>query len=431
MQFLKQSTASQSVLLGPFVDDTDGATAETALTIANTDIRLSKNGGNMAAKTSGGGTHDENGWYTITLDATDTNTVGRLQVSCKVAGALAVFMEFQVVEEAIYDALFGASAAGFDANGRVDVGSWLGTAVTTSATTAKPEVDVNSVSDDATAANNLELDYDGTGYAKANSTIGTCTTNTDMRGTDSAFLAASAPTNFSDLSITATTGLVDITQAAADKVWGTTTRVLTAGTNLNDISTAQVNTEVDNALVTYGLDHLVQTSVTGTDIANNSIIARLVSKSATADWDSYDNTTDSLEALRDRGDAAWITATGFSTHSAADVVNNWETQSQADPTGFHVNVMEINSNTTAAGQLALSADTIENGACEGTPSTTVIQTDLAETQDDIYIGRVVIFTSGNARGEATDITDYTGATGTLTVTALSNAPSAADTFILI
>jgi hypothetical protein len=34
---------------------------------------------------------------------------------------------------------------------------------------------------------------------------------------------------------------------------------------------------------------------------------------------TYDETTDSQEASRDRGDAAWITATGFSTHSAADV----------------------------------------------------------------------------------------------------------------
>jgi hypothetical protein len=34
---------------------------------------------------------------------------------------------------------------------------------------------------------------------------------------------------------------------------------------------------------------------------------------------TFDETTDSQEALRDRGDAAWTTATGFSTHSAADV----------------------------------------------------------------------------------------------------------------
>lgn len=34
---------------------------------------------------------------------------------------------------------------------------------------------------------------------------------------------------------------------------------------------------------------------------------------------TFDETADSQEALRDRGDAAWTTATGFSTHSAADV----------------------------------------------------------------------------------------------------------------
>lgn len=40
---------------------------------------------------------------------------------------------------------------------------------------------------------------------------------------------------------------------------------------------------------------------------------------ATTAGAGFNNTTDSLEALRDRGDAAWTTATGFSTHSAADV----------------------------------------------------------------------------------------------------------------
>lgn len=34
---------------------------------------------------------------------------------------------------------------------------------------------------------------------------------------------------------------------------------------------------------------------------------------------TFSGSTDSLEAIRDRGDAAWVTATGFSTHSAADV----------------------------------------------------------------------------------------------------------------
>lgn len=112
MMYLRQSTASQSVLIGPFVDSTDGATAETGLTIANTDIRISKNGANIVAKNSGGATHDEAGWYSITLDATDTDTVGRLQVHCKMSGALMVHAEFHVLEEAAFDALFAASAPG-------------------------------------------------------------------------------------------------------------------------------------------------------------------------------------------------------------------------------------------------------------------------------------------------------------------------------
>lgn len=114
MHYLKQSTASQPILLGPFVNDTDGNTAETGLMVNASDIRLSANGGNMAAKNSGGGTHDEAGWYQITLDATDTATVGRLQISAHVTGALPVFADCTVLEEAIYDALFAASANIFE-----------------------------------------------------------------------------------------------------------------------------------------------------------------------------------------------------------------------------------------------------------------------------------------------------------------------------
>jgi hypothetical protein len=50
--------------------------------------------------------------------------------------------------------------------------------------------------------------------------------------------------------------------------------------------------------------------------ANYALEATLTSmKGAT-----FDTSTDSLEALRNRGDAAWVTATGFSTHNPADVV---------------------------------------------------------------------------------------------------------------
>lgn len=82
-----------------------------------------------------------------------------------------------------------------------------------------------------------------------------------------------------------------------------------ASTNDIDLSATQkasVNTEVDNAIETYGLDHLVSASVTGADVADDSIIALLVDDAATADWDNYDNTTASLEALNVDADAILV-----------------------------------------------------------------------------------------------------------------------------
>lgn len=109
--FLRQST-SQVVRIGPFVDSTDGVTPETGLTINNTDVDISKDGGAFASKNSGGLTADgSNGWYSGTFDATDTATVGILEVEVTVAGALPVFKTYYVVEENIYDAYFAASAA--------------------------------------------------------------------------------------------------------------------------------------------------------------------------------------------------------------------------------------------------------------------------------------------------------------------------------
>lgn len=106
--YLRQSTASQEVPLGYFLDSTDGNTEETALTIANTDIKLWKAGATtLASKNSGGATHISNGVYYAVLDATDTNTLGSLIIFCHVAGALAVKVECVVLAANIYDSLIG------------------------------------------------------------------------------------------------------------------------------------------------------------------------------------------------------------------------------------------------------------------------------------------------------------------------------------
>lgn len=275
--YLKQSTASQSRMVGPFVDDTDFKTVETGLTIANTDVKLSKNGAAGVNKNSGGGTHRNNGMYSLTFDATDTGTVGELEGSILVSGALVVVFKFVVLEEVVYDALFAASAPGYlqpttagrtldvtaggtagidwanieapttannlsgtnidtdqviaSVSGNVDgsvasvtgaVGSVTGAvgSVTgnvggnvTGSVGSVVAIDttagaIDSVTLVATTTTNTDMRGTDSALLAANINLtagtldrvtlaDTTTANTDMRGTDSALLAASAPTNFS------------------------------------------------------------------------------------------------------------------------------------------------------------------------------------------------------------------------------------------
>jgi hypothetical protein len=113
------------VLIGPFVDSTDGDTEETALTISRADVLLSKNGQALTQKTDvTAAAHDADGYYNCELDATDTDTIGQLVLAVHEAGALAVRHEFQVIEEAVYDRDYKAAATGVDADwtnaGRLD-----------------------------------------------------------------------------------------------------------------------------------------------------------------------------------------------------------------------------------------------------------------------------------------------------------------------
>lgn len=76
----------------------------------------------------------------------------------------------------------------------------------------------------------------------------------------------------------------------------------------------------------------------------------------------------------------------------------------------------------------LNLGIIYGAAQTGTLSTTQMTSDLTGYADDQLIGRIITFTSGNAEGEQTDITDYANASGLLTFTALTTAPANGDTF---
>jgi len=99
--------------------------------------------------------------------------------------------------------------------------------------------------------------------------------------------------------------------------------------------------------------------------------------------------------------------------------------------------VELATGQTAAwaSQIEASAGTIKEGVAKaGTLSTTQMSTTLTEV-DDVFNGRILIFKADTdtvaLRLQATDITDFVNVNGVLTFTAVTTAPAATDTFIIV
>lgn len=184
--------------------------------------------------------------------------------------------------------------------------------------------------------------------------------------------------------------------SAAD-VWAVTTRLLTAGTNIslakgtgitgfNDLSAAQVNSEVDTALSDIKLDKLLNsTSTLSSDVALGSVIGQLLDNGTS--W-SFDRTTDSLEALRDRGDSAWIT----STLAASDV---W---------AYSTRILTANTNLNDP-SAAVIADAIWDEARSGHTTSGSFGQGVASVQGNVT-GSVGSVTSGVTVTTNNDKTGY-------------------------
>lgn len=210
-------------------------------------------------------------------------------------------------------------------------------------------------------------------------------------------------------------------------------------TDLGGMSTgmkAEVESEANDALVAQKLDHLVAVA-DADDVVDSSIIAKLASKGATPDWSTFVNTTDSFEAIRDRGDAEWMTATGFSTHSAADI---WSVATRAltDKSGFALSATganlilkdstfalamadaiwdEILSGAThniagSAGRRVreIGAYAIESGTAQAGSSNSITLAATASAIDGTYNRNLVVLTDNTGVGQTRTIVDYDGAT---------------------
>lgn len=109
MIVVKQSTA-RIVTVGPILDADGVAVTDSVIG----DLKISKNGGTPTALNGSATlTHSATGHYSLLLTTSDLNTVGSVEIiSDDTVNAMAV-KELVVVEEAVYDALFAASAPGY------------------------------------------------------------------------------------------------------------------------------------------------------------------------------------------------------------------------------------------------------------------------------------------------------------------------------
>lgn len=309
MTWIKQSTAS-TVVLGPFVDSTDGVTAETGLTISQADIRLSKNGGAFAQTNNvAGATHMENGYYSVPLDTTDSNTLGRLRVAVSEAGALPVWRDFMVVPANVWDSFFGADKL------QVHVDEMTNDIIT-AAVIANNAIDATAIASDAiTAAKIADGAIDAATFAAGAITASAIATNaidadalaadavTEIQSGLSTLDAAGVRTAVGLASANLDTQLADLptnaelatSQAAADDA------TLAAIAALNNLSAAQVNAEVDTALADYDaptkaeLDAAVAPLATQTSVNDLPTNAELTTALASAD----DATLAAIAALND------------------------------------------------------------------------------------------------------------------------------------
>jgi len=218
----------------------------------------------------------------------------------------------------------------------------------------------------------------------------TVTTNSDMRGTDSAALAS------------------EVTAARM----------------------ATLTDWINGGRLDLLLDAIPTTAMRGTDsaaLASVATEARLSElDAATAgkaanqiDIIQTDTTTD-------------IPATITTVQADLDILTGADGVNLLSATQASIDAIEVDTSTTLDTKLNnLDLGIIYGVAQTGTLSTTQATSDLTGFANSELVGRAIIFTGGTANGQASDITAYASASGLLTFTAVTTAPVNLDTFKIV
>ena len=378
MLLLQQSESTEAQRRIPIylVDATNGYTPETGLSSGFT-VEVSENG---AAQAGGSGSITEigEGQYYYTATAAELSTLGFLAISVRHASCRDFFAVAQVVPWDPYAItnmgltdITGIKTETdkltFDgSNILADVMAMNADVITASAFTQAAADKVWS-----TAARSL-TDKAGFTISGTTQTFDALDTLLDAAHGAGSWLSAtgfSVPNEYDTVIAALQTDLDNpnqykatgfSTHAAAD-IWSVGTRSLTdkagftiSGTlqtldALENLSSSDVQTVIEN----NDLDHLIQIAAGVETPTVDSYLDQIMNKAGTQD---FDPTTDSLEAIRDRGDAEWDTATGFSVPNEYDTViaalqTDLDNPNQYKATGFSTHTA---ADVWTAGSRALS-----------------------------------------------------------------------------
>ena len=446
MQYLKQSTAA-IVIVGPFVDITDGVTPETALTTGGVDeIGLYKHDGTALVDISGTTfTHRAGGMYTAELSAGDTDTAGRLRLYVRDDSvALPVWEDFMVISANEFESLVTGTAPNVNvatiAVNAINAAALASNCITSAKINTGAITDGKLAGDCITAAKIADDAIDV--FAIANGAI-----TAAKFGPDAITAANLAPTAVNEIAdqvwdeVRGQHTDVGSFGEGVEKVMGSVTIAVASGTADSGTTTTLVD-----AALTQDESHWNGAWLVITDGTLAGQARKILSFTASSDTITVDRAFTAAVATHtyeiwpaDFPDYMANTQIETDGRVHADV-KEWDgtvaTISVATALP-EVDVKSISDDLTTADNLQLSANQIIPGTVDNsayTPTTTEFEADdIDEATAEHYKGRIIIFTSGDLAGQASDITAYAlvGSKGHFTVTALTEAPANDATFVIV
>jgi len=164
MRFLKADTAA-TVRIGPAVDITDGYTLLATLAISTADYAIASDAGGTETDISSNtwaAVTGMTGWYDLTITAGQLGVEGPLTVAIyDVSLCLPIFCHFHVVNANVYDSLFAAASTDYLQVDTIQVSGTSQTANDNGADINAILTDTNELQTDWTNGGRLDLIVDG------------------------------------------------------------------------------------------------------------------------------------------------------------------------------------------------------------------------------------------------------------------------------